>query len=69
MPKYLHASKPKQYEYYPDKITGCLSKAAMKYKNIIIMDDFHIDIKNKELGYGKLNTICDLFNLTNLIHS
>ena len=33
------------------------------------MGDFNIDIKNKELGYGKLDTFCDLFNLTNLIHS
>ena len=28
-----------------------------------------MDIKNKRLGYGKLDTFCDLFNLTNLIHS
>ena len=33
------------------------------------MGDFNIDIKNKGLGYGKLDTFCDLFNLTNLIHS
>ena len=52
-----------------DEITACLSKAAVKYDNIIIMGDFNIDIKNKRLGYGKLDTFCDLFNLTNLIHS
>ena len=52
-----------------DEITACLSKAAVKYENIIIMGDFNIDIKNKGLGYGKLDTFCDLFNLTNLIHS
>ena len=33
------------------------------------MADFNIDIKSKGLGYGKLDTSCDLFNLTNLIHS
>ena len=33
------------------------------------MGDFNIDIKNKGLGYGKLDTFFDLFNLTNLIHS
>ena len=33
------------------------------------MGDFNIDIKSKGLGYGKLDTFCDLFNLTNLIHS
>ena len=52
-----------------DEITACLSNAAVKYKNIIIMGDFNIDIKDKGLGYGKLDTFCDLFNLTNLIHS
>ena len=52
-----------------DEITACLSKAAVKYENIIIMGDFNIDIKNKGLGYGKLDTLCDLFNHTNLIHS
>ena len=33
------------------------------------MSDFNVDIKNKRLGYGKLDTFFDLFNLTNLIHS
>ena len=52
-----------------DELTASLSKAARKYKNVIKMGDFNIDIKNKGLGYGKLGTFCDLFNLTNLIHS
>ena len=39
-----------------DEITASLSKAVMKYENIIIMDDFNVDIKNKGLGYGKLDT-------------
>ena len=33
------------------------------------MSDSNVNIKNKRLGYGKLDTFCDLFNLTNLIHS
>ena len=36
------------------------------------MGDFNIDMKNEGLsylGYGKLDTFCDLFNFTNLIHS
>ena len=41
----------------------------MEYENIIIMGDFNVDIKSKGLGYGKLDTFCDFFNLTNLIHS
>ena len=52
-----------------DEITAGLRDAAIKYENIIVMGDFSIDIKNKGLGYGKIDTSCDLFNLTNLIHS
>ena len=52
-----------------DEITACLSKVAVKYDIIIIMGDFNIDIKNKGLGYGKLDSFCDLSNLRNLIHS
>ena len=32
-----------------DEITTSLSKAAMKYENIILMGDFNVDIKNKGL--------------------
>ena len=60
---------PNNMNTFFDEITASLSKAAMKYENIIKMGDFNIDIKNKGLGYGKLDTFCDLFNLTNLIHS
>ena len=60
---------PNNMNTFFDEITASLSNAAMKYENIIIMDDFNIDIKTKGLGYGKLDTFCDLFNLTNSIHS
>ena len=69
---YLNIYKPpdaNNMNTFFNEITACLSKAAMKYENIIIMGDFNIDIKNKVLGYGKLDTFCDLFNLTNLIHT
>ena len=49
-----------------DEITACLTKAAMKYKNIITMRDYFL---NQGLGYGKLDTFCDLSNLTNVTHS
>ena len=49
------------------EITTRLSKEVMKYEDIIIMGDSNIDIKDKGLGYGKLDTFCDLFNLTKLI--
>ena len=51
------------------KIATNISKAAIKYENIIRMGIFTIDIKNKGSGCSKLDTCCDLFNLTNLIHS
>ena len=62
-------TNPNNTNIFFDEITASLSKAAMKYKNIIIMGDFNVDIQNKGLGYGKLDTFSDLFNLTNLIHS
>ena len=62
-------ANPNNMNTFFDEITACLSKAAVQYKNIIIMGDFNIDIKSKGLGYGKLDTFCDLFNFTNLIHS
>ena len=32
------------------------------------MGDFNIDVKNKGLSYGKLDTFCELFKLTNVSH-
>ena len=37
---------PNNMNTFFDQITANLSKAAMKYENIIIMGDFNIDIKN-----------------------
>ena len=36
-------------------------------ENLLIMDEFSINMKNKSLGYDKLDEFCNLFNLTNLI--
>ena len=33
------------------------------------MGDFNIDIKSSNFDKGKLENFCDLFNLTNLVHS
>ena len=33
------------------------------------MGDFNIDIKSSNSDKDKLETFCDLFNLTNLVHS
>ena len=35
-----------------DEITASLSKAAIRYENIIKMGDFNTDIKKTELCYG-----------------
>ena len=40
---------PNNMNTFFDEITACLSKAAVKYENIIIMGDFNIDIK-KSIG-------------------
>ena len=42
-------SNPNNMNTFFDEITACLSKAAVKYDNIIIMGDFNIDTKNKGL--------------------
>ena len=42
-----------------------ISKALCKYENLILMDDFNIDIKSCNSDKDKLEHFCDLFNLTN----
>ena len=45
------------------KIATSISKAAMKYENMIKMGDLAIDIKNKGLGYSKLDTFATFSTL------
>ena len=52
-----------------EEVTASLSKAILKYENLLIMGDFKIDLKSKSLGYDKLDEFYDLFNLSNLIKS
>ena len=52
-----------------EELTTSLSKAILKYENLLIMGDFNIDMKSKSLGYDKLDEFCDPFNLQNLIKS
>ena len=40
-----------------------------KYENLIVMDDFNVDIKSSKSDKDKLENFCDLSNLPNLIHS
>ena len=46
-----------------------ISKALCKCGNLIVMGDFNIDIKSSNSDKDKLEHFCDLFNLTNLVHS
>ena len=49
------------------ELTTSLSKAILKYENILIMGDFNMDVKNKSLGYDKIDEFRDVYNLTDLI--
>ena len=50
-----------------EELSESLSKAILKYQNIIIMGDFNTDLKIKGFDFNKLDQFCNLFNLTNLI--
>ena len=39
------------------------------YENIIVMGDFNIDIKCKDVGSNNLSDFCDIFHLTNIVKS
>ena len=41
------------------KLSESLSKAILKYQNIIIMGDFNIDLKLMGFGFNKLDQFCD----------
>ena len=51
------------------EINEVISKAFCKYESLIFMGDFNIDIKNYNSDIDKLGNFCNLFNLTNLVHS
>ena len=48
-----------------EEMNEAISKALCKYENLILMDDFNIDIKSCNSDKDKLEHFCDLFNLTN----
>ena len=51
------------------EIANTLSKALLKYQNIILMGGIDIDSKCKDIGTDKLEELCDAFNLKNLVKS
>ena len=46
-----------------------ISKDLCKFEYLIVMGDFNIDIRSSNSDKDKLENFCDLFNLTNLVHS
>ena len=39
-----------------------MSKASLKYENIVLTGDFNTDTKCKNIGTDKLEELCDVFN-------
>ena len=60
-------SDPGNLQIFFEELPELLSKAIVKYQNIIIMGDFNMDLKINGFGCNKLDECCDLFNLANLI--
>ena len=58
---------PGNLSIFFEELSESLSKAILKYQNIIIMGDFNTDLKIKGFDFNKLDQFCNLFNLTNLI--
>ena len=58
---------PGNLSIFFEELSESLSKAILKYQNIIIMGGFNIDLKIKGFGFNKLDQFCALFNLTNLM--
>ena len=53
-----------------EELTKSVCKAVNTYDNIIVMDDFNIDInKDNAIGHDKLHVFCDTLKLTNLVKS
>ena len=49
------------------QIKTSLSKASLKYENLIVMGDFKIDKKTKGIGQEILKELCDLLSFTDSI--
>ena len=51
-----------------EEMNEVISKDLCKYENLIVMSDFNIDIESSNSDKDKLEKICNLFDLTNLVH-
>ena len=53
-----------------EELTDSLSRVIKNYEKIILMGDFHMDIKKENsTACDKLEEFCDTFNLSNLVKS
>ena len=52
-----------------EEMNEAIREALCKYENQILMGDLNIDIKGSNSNKDKLENLCDLFNLTNPVHS
>ena len=52
-----------------EEMNELISKDLCKFEYLIVMGDFNIDIRSSNSDKDKLENFCDLFNLTNLVHS
>ena len=50
-----------------EELAISLTKAILKYENLLIIGGFNIDVKSKSLRYDKLDKFCGLFNLINSV--
>ena len=46
---------PGNLSIFFEELSESLSKAILKYQNIIIMGDFNMDLKSKGFGFNKLD--------------
>ena len=59
----------KNIKRFFEEMNEVISKALCKYENLIVMSDFNIDVKSSNSDKNKLENFCNLFNLTNVVHS
>ena len=63
----FRAPDPGNLSIFFEELSESLSKAILKYQNIIIMGHFNIDQQIKVFVFNKLDEFYNLFNLANLI--
>ena len=52
-----------------EEMNEVISKTLCNYENLIVMVDFNTDVESSNSEKDKLGIFCDIFDLTNLVHS